>query len=92
MNHRLRRVMSALLAVILLGQWVPAILAAPMDTAAGEDIAITEAVFPDAAFRKWLKDPAHINGYGADGVLTSEELADIRSMNVANQNLNISKL
>lgn len=79
--------MSALLAMILLGQCAPAALAAAEDTTAEGSIAITDQIFPDAAFRKWLENPAHINGYGADGVLTTEELADIRSIDVANQNL-----
>lgn len=87
MKHKLRRGMSALLATILLGQCAPAALAAPEDTTVGEAIAITEKIFPDAAFRKWLEHPGHINGYGADGVLTAEELADIRSIDVTNQNL-----
>lgn len=87
MKYKLQRGMSALLAVILLGQHAPAALAAPEDTPAGEAVAITETVFPDAAFRKWLENPAHISGYGADGLLTVEELADIRSIDVANQNL-----
>lgn len=84
MKHKLRRGMSALLATILLGQCVPAALAAPEDTTVGEAIAIAEEIFPDAAFRKWLKNPDHINGYGADGVLTAKELADIRSIDVTN--------
>ena len=68
MKYKLQRGMSALLAVILLGQHAPAALAAPEDTPAGEAVAITETVFPDAAFRKWLENPAHISGYGADGL------------------------
>lgn len=86
-KQKLRRGMSALLAMILLGQCAPAALAAAGDTTVEGSIAITDQIFPDAAFRKWLENPAHINGYGADGVLTTEELADIRSIDVANQNL-----
>lgn len=86
-KQKLRRGMSAFLAMILLGQCAPAALAAADDTAAEGSIGITDQIFPDAAFRKWLENPAHINGYGADGVLTAEELADIRSIDVANQNL-----
>ena len=86
-KQKFRRGMSALLAMILLGQCAPAAFAAVEDTAAEKSIAITDQIFPDAAFRKWLENPAHINGYGADGVLTTEELADIRSIDVANQNL-----
>lgn len=86
-KQKFRRGMSALLAMILLGQSAPAALAAVEDTTAEGSIAITDQIFPDAAFRKWLGNPAHINGYGADGVLTAEELSDIRSIDVANQNL-----
>lgn len=96
MKHRLQRGVSALLATMMLGQLVPTALAAPVEipkdqtvavAVSQENVAITEAVFPDAAFRSWLENPANINGYGADGVLTAEELANIRSIDVANQNL-----
>lgn len=87
MKHRLRRGVSVLLAALFLGQSLPAALAAPEDPAAGEAVSITEDRFPDAAFRNWLENPAHISGYGADGLLTAEELADIRSIDVANQKL-----
>lgn len=86
-KQKLQRGMSAFLAMILLGQCAPAALAAAEDTMVEESISITDQTFPDASFRKWLENPAHINGYGADGVLTTEELADIRSIDVANQNL-----
>ena len=87
MKHRLRQGVSVLLATIFLGQYFPTAIAASGNTISGESIAITEHTFPDAAFQKWLKDPSHISGYGADGVLTAEELANIRSIDVSNQNL-----
>lgn len=94
MKLRLQRGVSALLATMMLGQLVPTALAAPVEipktqtvSVSQENVAITEAFFPDAAFRSWLENPANINGYGADGVLTAEELANIRSIDVANQNL-----
>ena len=87
MKHRLRQGVSVLLATIFLGQYFPTAIAASGNTISGESITITEHTFPDAAFQKWLKDPSHISGYGADGVLTAEELANIRSIDVSNQNL-----
>lgn len=72
---------------MILGQGLPAALAVPARLTLEEAIAITAEIFPDAAFRTWLKDPANISGYGTDGILTSEELAQIRAIDVANQNL-----
>lgn len=37
------------------------------------DIVIDESSFPDDAFRKWVLDPANLNGAGADSVLTLAE-------------------
>lgn len=87
MKHRIQKGISIFLSVLLLGQSIPAALAVSEDEFQGEGVAITQEVFPDAGFRSWLKNPAHISGYGADGLLTEEELADIRAINVAGQNL-----
>ena len=38
---------------------------------------INETNFPDQIFRGWLLDKGNLNGMGADGVLTSGELAQI---------------
>lgn len=87
MKHRIQKGISIFLSVLLLGQSIPAALAVSEDEPQGEGVAITQEVFPDAGFRSWLKDPAHISGYGADGLLTEEELAEIRAINVEGQNL-----
>lgn len=87
MKHKIQKGISMFLSVLLLGQSIPAALAVSEDEPQGESVAITQEVFPDAGFRSWLKNPAHISGYGADGLLTQEELAEIRAINVAGQNL-----
>ena len=46
------------------------------------EVAITPDVFPDDAFRGWLANRANLNGYGADGIFTQEELAGIREIRV----------
>ena len=51
------------------------------DAGPGE-VAITPDVFPDDAFRGWLANRANLNGYGADGIFTQEELAEIREIRV----------
>ena len=45
--------------------------------ALGPDVDINETNFPDQIFRGWLLDKGNLNGMGADGVLTSGELAQI---------------
>ena len=87
MKHKIQKGISIFLSALLLGQSIPAALALSEDEPQGEGVAITQEVFPDAGFRSWLKNPAHISGYGADGLLTEEELADIRAINVTGQNL-----
>ncbi len=87
MKYKIQKGISIFLSVLLLGQSIPAALAVSEDESQGEGVAITQEVFPDAGFRSWLKNPAHISGYGADGLLTEEELAEIRAINVAGQNL-----
>ena len=48
-----------------------------------QNIAINETNFPDAEFRKYLlTNYDQIKGYGADGVFTPEEIADITYMNI----------
>ena len=44
---------------------------------------IDETNFPDENFRKWLLSQS----YGADGVITSSEIADIKSINVSGKNI-----
>lgn len=86
MNRILRRGISAMLAIFVLVQNLPAALAV-WEENSQDTIEITEAFFPDAAFRSWLKNPSNINGYGADGLLTAQERADITSIDVSNQRL-----
>lgn len=54
----------------------------PERTPGPGEVAITPDVFPDDAFRGWLANRANLNGYGADGIFTQEELAEIREIRV----------
>ncbi|MBR5634109.1 MAG: ribosomal protein L7/L12 [Prevotella sp.] len=47
------------------------------------DIEINEANFPDANFRNWLLAQT----YGADGILTPEEIAAVTSINVSDKSI-----
>ena len=47
------------------------------------DIAINETTFPDENFRNWVLSQS----YGADSVLTDEELADIKIVNVQDKGI-----
>ena len=74
----LRRGLSILLALMLCLTLLPAIALAE-----GEDIEINETNFPDQIFRGWLLDKGNLNGMGADGVLTSGELAQITVLDLS---------
>lgn len=50
-------------------------------------IAINEVNFPDDNFRAWLLNSENINGYGADALLTDDEIADILEINVNNKDI-----
>lgn len=52
---------------------------------ANDDIVINSDNFPDGVFRSWLMSPQNLNGIGADGVLTQEELGAVTEM-VINRN------
>ena len=78
-----RRGMAALLCLLLLSQSVP--LAAAQNQPS--TIPITADYFPDPEFRRWLMDPANLNGAGTDGIFTQEELADIHMINVSSQDI-----
>lgn len=54
-----------------------------MKVPAPEGLDIIEANFPDENFRSWLL----AQDYGSDGVLTDEELENIKSMDVGNKNI-----
>ena len=47
------------------------------------DIVVNEETFPDLTFRNWILDGKNINGAGADGILTEEELASITQIDVS---------
>ena len=49
-------------------------------TALWADVEISEANFPDANFRNWLLNQS----FGADGVLTDAEIAEVKEINVLN--------
>lgn len=46
------------------------------------DIQIEEANFPDENFREWLSSEHNLGGIGADGTLSSEELAAVTEINI----------
>ena len=82
-----RRGLSALLSLLLAGQLIPASLAASPQPAAAGDVAITQETFPDPKFRQWLTQEENLGGFGADGLLTAEELSEIRRMDVSHLGL-----
>lgn len=49
------------------------------------DITITEDNFPDPIFRQWLRLSSSINGYGVDGILTPDEMNQIKEINVSDK-------
>lgn len=69
---------AALLALTLLPAGV---------LAAGADLEISAQNFPDANFRVWLTNPANLNGAGADGTLSAEELAAVTKLDLSGQNI-----
>lgn len=50
-------------------------------------VAVTETNFPDQIFRNWLLDKSNLNGAGADGLLTGEELASITAMDLSRRDI-----
>ena len=66
--------------------FVALVLCAPL-TAAAQDVVINEENFPDANFRNYLLGLS----YGADGVITEEEIAGITSMYVNGGNISSLK-
>lgn len=58
------------------------VLLSMTDVVMGADIEINESNFPDAKFRDSLMD-----GYGEDGILTEEEIADITDMNISDSEI-----
>lgn len=57
-------------------------------TARAEDgITVDENHFPDPVFRQWILDEKNLNGAGADGVLTAEEIQGITEIQVSNQGI-----
>lgn len=60
-------------------------LAAPLGV--GESIAINETNFPDANFRTWLLDSENLSGKGANGTLTSDEIASVTTLDVSREDI-----
>ena len=50
-------------------------------------VAVTETNFPDQIFRSWLLNKSNLNGAGADGLLTGEELASITVMDLSRRDI-----
>ena len=59
---------------------------AGVTTFAAGDIEINETNFPDKNFREWIASQS----YGSDGVLTSDEISDVKKISVSD--LSISDL
>ena len=45
-----------------------------------QPISINETNFPDVNFRKWLTNSNNLNGSGADGIFTNDEIATIEEI------------
>ncbi len=73
-----KRSFCTLLSLLLLWQLIPPLRVAATKPAVQEAVTITQDIFPDSKFRQWLANPEHLNGYGADGIFTAEELSAIR--------------
>lgn len=54
---------------------------------AADAVPIDEAHFPDPLFRQWLLNEANLNGAGADGLLTPEEIEGITEIHVPSMGL-----
>lgn len=52
-----------------------------------EDITVDKQTFPDETFRSWILNANNLNGAGADGVLTAQELAEIREIDVSRKGI-----
>ena len=59
------------------------ILACLFATTAWADVEINETTFPDSNFRNWVLSQE----YGSDGVLTDEEIASVKNINVAGKEI-----
>lgn len=91
-----QRISALLMAVLLVGQ-LGSPVAMAMDESQNleadimvdggqsliADIMVDQQTFPDDKFRAWILDGTNLNGAGADGILTAEELANIREINVS---------
>lgn len=86
-----KRLISSILAVCLILAAIPAAVlpafGAQTWSSTGTDVLIDEAHFPDDAFRGWLLDANHLDGAGADGILTDAELQEIHEINVSDKGI-----
>ena len=72
-----KRLLSLALAIVLVLSCVP------LQARAEDGITVDETNFPDPNFRAWILEQS----YGADGVLTQEELAQVTRINVWNDEI-----
>lgn len=84
-----QRGLSLLAAAALLAASLSASALAQEDPDQGgaRDVAVDQEHFPDPAFRAWLLQPENLDGAGADGQLTEEELQAVTAINVSNQGI-----
>lgn len=76
------RALEKTLCTILAAALAALILLPAVAFADGAGVTIDSANFPDANFRAYLLDAANLNGAGADGLLTSQELAAVTALDV----------
>lgn len=81
----MKRILSLILPALAC-----AVLLLALPAHAEDGVIIDAQTFPDPVFRQWLLDGANLNGMGADGVFTPEELAQITQISVPS--LGISSL
>lgn len=75
--------LSGFLAVCVLLTYAPVAQGESLLQESQSQVAVDENRFPDEKFRSWLLDRRNINGAGADGRLTQEEIAAVSRMDVS---------
>ncbi|MBR2593799.1 MAG: cell wall-binding repeat-containing protein, partial [Firmicutes bacterium] len=70
-----KRLLAVILSVFMIGAVFPA-------AAHAGDVEINEITFPDENFRNFVK-----KYYGAGGILTEAQIAEVTQMDVSNQNI-----
>ena len=87
MNTWRRLLVLALCAGTVWTSLHPAFALDTVPRQSGGPITVDEGTFPDAKFRAWLLDGNNLNGAGADGTLTQEELEKITSLSLAHRGI-----